>query len=173
MAVLVSKGFVRILNEDLAAYILDWNVNNYIRPDRYRESIYKDLIAASCDAVLLDGDTLSTDGIPMVNEMDTQVRLGKDRLGKVSTEEREVAEKPPKRTRFVPPTVDEVRTYCQENSYGIDPEHFVDYYTANNWMAGRNKMKDWKAAVRNWNRREKGSQVTVKARPKIPGVDTI
>lgn len=60
----------------------------------------------------------------------------------------------PKRTRFIPPTVDEVRDYCQENGYRIDSEYFIDYYTANDWMVGNNKMSDWKAVVRNWNRRE-------------------
>lgn len=63
-------------------------------------------------------------------------------------------DKIPNRTCFIPPTVDEVREYCQENGYQIKPEQFVDYYTAIGWMAGKNKMKDWKAAVRNWNRRE-------------------
>ena len=57
-------------------------------------------------------------------------------------------------TGFVPPTVDEVRTYCQENNCQINPESFVDHYAANGWMVGNNKMSDWEAAVRNWNRRE-------------------
>ena len=84
------------------------------------------------------------------------------------------AEKPPKRTRFIPPTVDEVRTYCQENGYQVNPEYFVDYYTANGWMAGKNKMKDWKSAVRNWSRREKAKQSPQNPkRPPIPGVPTL
>lgn len=59
------------------------------------------------------------------------------------------------RDRFTPPTVDEVEAYCQEMGYGIDPDRFVDYYTANGWMAGKTHMKDWKAAVRNWERSRK------------------
>lgn len=70
------------------------------------------------------------------------------------------ASKSPQRTRFVPPTVHEVRSFCLENGYAIDPERFVDYYAANGWMAGKNKMKDWKAAVRNWNRRENSKNGT-------------
>ena len=64
------------------------------------------------------------------------------------------ADKPP-RSRFSPPTVEEVRTYCVERGSGIDAAAFVDFYTARGWMAGRNHMKDWKAAVRVWERRER------------------
>lgn len=56
--------------------------------------------------------------------------------------------------RFVPPTVDEVRAYCIERQNGIDANRFVNHYTSNGWMVGRNKMKDWKAAVRTWEQRE-------------------
>lgn len=58
-------------------------------------------------------------------------------------------------TRFKPPTVDEVKAYCLERKNGIDPDRFVDYYTATGWMRGKTKMKDWKAAVRTWERKEK------------------
>lgn len=56
------------------------------------------------------------------------------------------------RSRFVPPTVDEVRAYCIERKNGINAEQFIDYYTARGWMIGKNKMKDWKASVRTWER---------------------
>ena len=52
--------------------------------------------------------------------------------------------------RFVPPTVDEVRQYCQERSNTVQPERFVNFYEAKGWMVGKNKMRDWKAAVRTW-----------------------
>lgn len=60
-------------------------------------------------------------------------------------------------TRFSPPSVDDVRQYCKEINSTIDPEAFVDYYTANGWVQGKGKpIKNWKAAVRTWQRREKG-----------------
>ena len=64
------------------------------------------------------------------------------------------ADKPPTRYRFTPPTVDEVMAYCAEKGYRVDPERFVDYYTSNGWRVGKNPMKDWKSAVRNWNKKE-------------------
>ena len=56
--------------------------------------------------------------------------------------------------RFIPPTLDEVREYCSERNNSVDPEKFIDYYTANGWKVGRNKMKDWKASVRTWERND-------------------
>lgn len=57
-----------------------------------------------------------------------------------------------KAARFTPPTLEEVAEYVHEKGYGIDPERFCDYYAANGWKAGRNPMRDWRAAVRNWER---------------------
>ena len=61
------------------------------------------------------------------------------------------------RVVFVPPTVDEVKAYCDERgSYWIDPQYFVDYYEASGWMLTKNrKMVDWKAAVRTWEKNER------------------
>lgn len=60
--------------------------------------------------------------------------------------------------RFRKPTVEEVCAYCRERGNGIDPAYFVDYYDSKGWMIGKSKMKDWKATVRNWERRERNSQ---------------
>ena len=58
----------------------------------------------------------------------------------------------PTRTRFIPPSREEVQAYCKERNNNVDAERFVDYYTSNGWMVGKNKMKDWKSAVRTWER---------------------
>ena len=60
-----------------------------------------------------------------------------------------------KRERFSAPTIEEVESYCHENNYSIDAAHFIDYYTSNGWMVGKNHMKDWKAAVRTWVQKDK------------------
>lgn len=52
--------------------------------------------------------------------------------------------------RFTPPSVEEIREYCQERKNGIDPQMFYDFYSGKGWMVGKNKMQDWKAAVRTW-----------------------
>lgn len=55
---------------------------------------------------------------------------------------------------FLPPSQEEVKDYCLQKGYPVDPEQFVNYYTANGWKVGKNPMKDWKAAVRTWKGRE-------------------
>ena len=72
----------------------------------------------------------------------------------------DMADKPPTRHSFSPPSVDDVREYCTENGYNVDPERFVDHYTSNGWMVGRNRMKDWKSAVRNWNRKNEKERLS-------------
>lgn len=74
-------------------------------------------------------------------------------LDSASKEDTET-DKPPMRYPFAHPTEEEVRTYCQKNGYKVDPQHFVDYYTSNGWRVGKNPMKDWRAAVRNWERKD-------------------
>lgn len=61
-----------------------------------------------------------------------------------------------KQTRFTPPTVEEVRAYCRERGNSVNPETFVDFYMGKGWMVGKNKMKDWKAAVRTWEKNRDG-----------------
>lgn len=59
-----------------------------------------------------------------------------------------------KKQNFQKPTFEEVDAYCQERNNGVDVARWFDYYTANGWKVGKNPMKDWRAAVRTW---EKGS----------------
>lgn len=62
-------------------------------------------------------------------------------------------------TRFTPPTVNEVAEYCGERGNGVDPERFVDFYASKGWKVGKEPMKDWKATVRTWERRDSSGDV--------------
>lgn len=65
--------------------------------------------------------------------------------------------------RFTPPTVEDVRAYCKERENSVDPQRFVDFYTAKGWRVGNQPMKDWKACVRTWEQRQtKPEQVQTK-----------
>lgn len=167
LRVLASKGFVIVLNEDLVSYIADWGTNNQLRKDRYKPSIYAELLVQ-----VTDGNPVATDWQPDGNQMETQYRLGKDSIGKVSIEKENGADKSPTRSRFTPPTVEEVRAYCQERNNGIDPERFVDFYEANGWVQGKGKpIRDWKACVRNWERRDQHSPAPLSKAGYIPPND--
>ena len=56
--------------------------------------------------------------------------------------------------RFTPPTVQQVEEYSRQSGHHVDAQRFVDFYESKGWMVGKNKMKDWKAAVRNWAKRD-------------------
>lgn len=61
---------------------------------------------------------------------------------------------------LIPPTLEMVDDYIRENGYNVDGVAFIDYYESKGWLVGKTKMKDWQAAVRNWNRNEYGKAKT-------------
>lgn len=85
-------------------------------------------------------------------------RIGKDSIGKVRLGKDSIGDniicdqKSPKTKRFTPPTLDEVKDYCFERGNNVDAEKWYDYYSSNGWKVGKNPMKDWRAAVRTWER---------------------
>jgi hypothetical protein len=56
--------------------------------------------------------------------------------------------------RFKKPTVQDIDIYCSERQNKVDAFAFYDFYESKGWKVGKNKMKDWRAAIRNWERRE-------------------
>ena len=73
-----------------------------------------------------------------------------------------------KERRFVKPTIEEITNYCSEQHYELDAQHFIDYYESKGWYVGKNKMKDWKAAVRTWQRKRNDKSV-VQQKPYVDG----
>ena len=82
---------------------------------------------------------------------DTNVRVSdtEKEIDKELDKEKD-SDKPQK--RFAKPTLEEVQAYCAERGKGVDAQKWYDYYSANGWRVGKNPMKDWKAAVRTWER---------------------
>ena len=76
----------------------------------------------------------------------------KVKKSKVNNKEKEKEKEKPK--RFLPPSLDEVENYISEKGYSVDAEAFIAFYTAKNWFIGKNKMKDWRAAIVTWQKRE-------------------
>lgn len=71
---------------------------------------------------------------------------GKDKLSPTSPKS--------KTTKFVKPPIEEITAYCHERNNNVDANKFYDYYESNGWHVGKNPMKDWKAAIRTWERKE-------------------
>lgn len=153
---LVAKQFLIPFDTGVVV-IRHWRIHNYIQKDRYKETIYQGEKSSLSQDSTGAYEFLDTQCIHDVSVLDSQVRLGKSSLGKYSLGEGSLGEDKEKRKRFTPPSVDEVREYCNEINATISPDAFVDYYAAQGWIYGKSgkQMKDWKAAVRNWQRREK------------------
>lgn len=155
--------------------IKHWRMHNTLKMDRYKPTDYQEEFATlrlkgnksyTDKPLLSDGGTepepeWNQDG----TEPEPQNRLDKNRLDKTREEERE-AGKPPRAPAFKPPTVEEVAAYCQERQNGIDPEAFVTFYEGTNWFRGKTKIKDWKACVRTWEKRDRESPPREKPKPK-------
>lgn len=71
------------------------------------------------------------------------------------------------KAHFVAPTLQEVREYCLERKNKVDPEQFIDFYSSKGWKVGSQPMKDWKAAVRTWEKRDSTRQSEQKAKNKF------
>ena len=154
MKVLLAKKFL-LAFESGVIVIKHWRINNYLQKDRYVPTKYGDEKAKlTLDENMAYREAKALSEAMYTQDVYTQDRLGKDRLDKVTNN---TADKP----RFVPPTVEEVKAYCQERKNKVDAEAFVDFYESKGWLIGKNKMKDWRAAVRTWEKsRENGRKKT-------------
>lgn len=149
-----------MIRRDEYLFIEDWvahqnadGLDKIREQGRKRVAAYRERQKALCDNVQERDVTLCN-----VTERDNVTQCNAPRIRvenkNKSIEEDNIVEEvsqPQERTRkAIPPTIDEVREYCESHGYNIDPQHFVDHYTANGWMVGRTKMKDWQATVRTW-----------------------
>lgn len=138
LRILLAKRFL-IVFENGVVVIKHWKMNNYIQKDRYKETVYTE-----------QKRLLNTKDNGSYTECIQNVNTGKVSIGKISVELG-------KRERnFVPPTIKEVEEYIKQEEYNVDAEQFLNFYESKGWLVGKTKMKDWKAAVRTWNKRNGG-----------------
>ena len=78
----------------------------------------------------------------------------KDKDKDKDIKEKEKKEKVAVAPRFVKPTIEQVSEYCRERNNGVNPETFIDFYESKGWKVGSQPMKDWKACVRTWEKRD-------------------
>mgnify|MGYP004455014641 CR=1 FL=1 len=89
-------------------------------------------------------------------EVEKEEEYEKEREREVEGENDSSPPKPPAAARrFTPPSIDEVAAYCRERGNGVDAQRFVDFYASKGWKVGSTGMKDWRAAVRNWEGRDR------------------
>lgn len=152
LKIFAQMGLIEILDNG-AIYMM--NIQNFIgessteadRKRKYRKQIETEkqmLIGQMSGQMSGQDEDISPPEIENRDRVRDRVR---DR-DKYSAEKS--AETPKNSKRFVKPSLDEVIAYCQERRNSVNPEKFIDYYESNGWKVGKNSMKDWKAAVRTW-----------------------
>ena len=152
LRLLASKGYI-IPFESGVIVIVDWNVNNTLKNDRYHETIFAEeraLVSEDSTGRWVLGSSMVPERKQLGSNTEPEHNLTKPNQTKRNRER--AADKPPRAARFTPPTVDEVEAYCQERGNKVDPARFVDFYASKGWLVGTSKMKDWQAAVRSWER---------------------
>ena len=148
LSIFKDLGLIDVL-ENGAIYMLD--IQNFIgrgssEADRKRE--YRQRIESDRINVLTNVRQISDKTPPEIEieiELEKDIEIEKDSSAKSTTT---------KRKRFEKPTLSQIEQYCIERNNTVNAEQFFDYYESNGWKVGKNSMKDWKAAVRTWERSE-------------------
>ena len=147
LSIFKDLGLIDVL-ENGAIYMLD--IQNFIgrgssEADRKRE--YRQRIETDRANVQTKVREISEKSPPEIElELKKEIKIEKEIDSSASTTT--------KRKRFEKPTLSEIEQYCIERKNNVNAEQFFDYYESNGWKVGKNSMKDWKAAVRTWERSE-------------------
>ena len=142
----IKLAFIPIkqdLKRDLKKYEAQVERINRINEERKRKKIEQERN---------DIDTISheVEGVNVNDNVNVNVNVNDNVLDKSNINKENSIKEKSAPSRFNPPTLEEIKSYCDERNNLVDPERFYDFYSAKGWMVGKNKMKDWKAAVRTW-----------------------
>lgn len=165
LSIFKDLGLIDVL-ENGAIYMLD--IQNFIgkgssEADRKRE--YRQRIETDRTNVQTNLREISEKSPPEIEiEIEKEIKIEKEIDSSASTTT--------KRKRFEKPTLSEIEQYCIERNNNVNAEHFFDYYESNGWKVGKNSMKDWKAAVRTWERSEYRKS-TVKKNSKEDAINVV
>ena len=165
---LIAKEFI-IPFESGIIVITHWNLNNNLRKDTYHRTIYQDefkLLEQKYQGLYITNSLqVRNETVTDSYENETQNRIEKNSKEKDSKDKKNenscdsdesLSFSFPKNSsskRFLKPTLEEIRSYCEERKNSVNAEIFFDYYESNGWKVGKNPMKDWKASVRTWERK--------------------
>lgn len=162
MNVLTAKRFVIPFDSGVVV-IRHWRQHNYVPKDRFHQTrCLNEKALLSVDvtgAYDLSPSSVYISDTTCIQDVCNPYPEGREGERNISIDVPSVvADAPPaKKKRFVPPTVDEVRAYCEERGSGIDPQQFVDHYAASGWKRGKAQtpITDWKACVRTWEKKRR------------------
>lgn len=154
---LINKGYI-IPFQSGVIVITDWNINNTLKNDRYKATVYQDEkshLHVQNGRYFLADESMDTYWNQSVSKTEPQRNLTQRNETEQNEDKREGADKPPKRARFVPPSEQEIIAYFLEiGSTASEAGAFYDFYGANGWVQGKGKpIKDWHRAASGWVRK--------------------
>ena len=149
MLMLIQKRFILAFDSGIIV-IKHWRINNYLRNDRYQKTIYTE----EKEQLVLNEKNAYTEknkevGIPSI---------GIPSIGKDSIDKDSIGNSKTPRRKIIPPELDWIKEYCKERNNNVDPEKFFDFYESKGWKVGKEKMKDWEASVRTWEKDDNRKQ---------------
>ena len=155
LKLLLAKRFI-LAFESGVIVIKHWRMHNTIQSDRYKATPYQDEL----NTMVLKANksyklAKEIDDKEPIKELETKciqnVSIGLD-IGLGLDEDLDIEKEKIRgtSTRFIPPTLELVQSYITENKYSVDAQRFIDFYESKGWYVGKNKMKNWQAAVRTW-----------------------
>lgn len=165
LRILLMKRFV-LGFESGVIVIKHWKMHNKLRQDRIKLTDYqkeRDLLIVKENESYTEKEGVS---IGLLEDMPTDVRQVSDKcppsidqcsVVEISVVEGSKEKKRTKTSRFAPPSIEELNSYISENNYNVNSDTFMNHYETVGWKVGKNKMEDWKAAVRGWHSRQKGN----------------
>ena len=178
LALLIEKRFV-ILFKSGVVVIRHWKIHNTLRRDRSHPTLFAEEKAG---LIVEDNGAYSdrlfgsihvnqtvTDLQPNDNHVSTEDKIEEDRLKEDKGEEVNTPENedPNPSKRFRKPSISDIVAYCAANGYKLDAHRFYDYYESNGWRVGKTPMKNWQAAIRNWERNEQNKFPAPTLKPEI------
>lgn len=163
---LVDLRLLDVLEGGIGFKVHDWEIHNpwaseaQKREDearlaslkRWNRKVYEELVSQGLTSITKEDYLRVKNGLPMGTHRDPNgvPNAPSPSPSPSPYKEKVLTNVSTKKKNFIPPSLREVEAYVAERGNKINSQKFIDYYTSNGWMVGRNKMRDWKAAIRNW-----------------------
>ena len=138
-----EASFIKARDELIKAGLIEYQKGKKGCPNKYRmvSFTFKNEVQSVVESVVQN-----------VVKSEVQTEVESVAIYKLKQNETKEKDANASKKKFAPPTLEEVEAYCKERGNTVDAAQFIDFYASKGWLVGKVVMKDWKAAVRTWER---------------------